>query len=221
LGNESNQREPALKKLVTDTISAAPIRYNIPKQNIIPQTPILPTPTQDEQLLGSERTAIPLNAARNVIPSYQQALKTIRGTGTVQYVFPHLAPNKGQSQAPDFNPKKVFRKAGYDAWEDPTLADWDPDDHRIFVGDLGNEVNDDTLFRAFSKYPTVQRARVIRDKRSGKTRGFGFVSFTDPGDFAKALREVNGKYIGNRPCKLKKSRWKDRLDDERMDKGKH
>ena len=36
-------------------------------------------------------------------------------------------------------------------------------------------------------------------------QGFGFVSFLDPYDCAKALREKNGKYIGNRPCKLRKS----------------
>jgi len=29
-------------------------------------------------------------------------------------------------------------------------------------------------------------------------------------DFAQAMREMNGKYIGNRPCKLKKSSWEDR-----------
>jgi RNA recognition motif-containing protein len=60
------------------------------------------------------------------------------------------------------------------------------------------------------KYSSLQRARVIREKKSGKTRGFGFVSFSDPNDFVKALKEMNGKYIGNRPCKLRKSDWKER-----------
>jgi len=147
--------------------------------------------------------------------TYQQALNRLDGK-PVEYVFPHLAPNRGQMLNNSGAQKKYFRKAAYDSWEDPTLSDWDPEDHRIFVGDLGNEVNDIVLFQAFSKYPSIQKAKVIRDKRSGKTRGFGFVSFTDPTDFANALREVNGKYIGNRPCKLRKSRWKDRLDDEKM-----
>jgi len=67
------------------------------------------------------------------------------------------------------------------------------DDFRLFCGDLGNEVTDDALARAFNKYPSFQKAKVIRDKRSNKTKGFGFVSFKDPNDFTKAMREMNGK----------------------------
>jgi RNA recognition motif-containing protein len=84
------------------------------------------------------------------------------------------------------------------------------DDHRIFVGDLGNEVNDDCLTKAFVKYASFAKAKVVRDKKSNKSKGFGFVSLLDPMDFAQAMREMNGKYIGNRPCKLKKSSWEDR-----------
>lgn len=68
------------------------------------------------------------------------------------------------------------------------------DDFRIFVGDLGNDVNDDTLARAFSKYPTFQKAKVIRERQTKKTKGYGFVSFKDPHDFMQAMREMNGRY---------------------------
>jgi RNA recognition motif-containing protein len=51
---------------------------------------------------------------------------------------------------------------------------------------------------------------VVRDKRTGKTRGYGFVSFAQPKDFLNALKEMNGKYVGNRPVKIMKSNWKDR-----------
>lgn len=109
--------------------------------------------------------------------------------------------------------RKLLRMAGGETWEDPTLGEWDPDDFRIFVGDIGNEVSDEHLTRAFGKYPSFQKARVVRDKRTNKSRGFGFVSFKDPQDFIRAMRELNGKYIGNRPMKLRKSNWKDRNFD--------
>jgi len=76
---------------------------------------------------------------------------------------------------------------------------------------LGNEVNDDVLAHAFQKYPSFQKARVVRDGRSQKTKGYGFVSFRDPWDMTKALREMNGKYVGNRPIKVRKSTSADRM----------
>uniref|UniRef100_F6X6M7 RNA-binding protein 42 n=1 Tax=Macaca mulatta TaxID=9544 RepID=F6X6M7_MACMU len=86
--------------------------------------------------------------------------------------------------------KRCIRTAAGSSWEDPSLLEWDADDFRIFCGDLGNEV--------------------IRDKRTGKTKGYGFVSFKDPSDYVRAMREMNGKYVGSRPIKLRKSMWKDR-----------
>ena len=69
------------------------------------------------------------------------------------------------------------------------------DDFRIFCGDLGNDVNDDTLARSFSKYPTFLKAKVIWDKYTKKTKGYGFVSFKDPHDFMQAMREMNGECV--------------------------
>lgn len=106
--------------------------------------------------------------------------------------------------------RKMIRTAAGDVWEDSSLMEWDDNDFRIFVGDLGNECNDEMLYRAFSKYPSLVKVKVIRDKRSNKTKGYGFASFKDSADYVKAMREVNGRYIGNRPCKLRKSTWKDR-----------
>ncbi|KAI8327499.1 hypothetical protein BC941DRAFT_364813 [Chlamydoabsidia padenii] len=121
----------------------------------------------------------------------------------------------------DHNKKPtVIRHAAGETWEDPSLADWDPNDYRLFAGDLGNEVTDETLFKAFEKYPGTLKARVVRDKRSGKSRGYGFISFKDANDFVKAWREMNGKYVGNRPIKLRKSNWKDRNADTKFKKEK-
>jgi len=39
------------------------------------------------------------------------------------------------------------------------------------------------------------KARVVRDKKTKKTKGFGFVSFKDPQDYLKAMREMNGKIL--------------------------
>ena len=70
-------------------------------------------------------------------------------------------------------PKKwgVPRIAAGEKWYDPNLADWPEGDFRLFVGDMGNEVNDDTLIKAFSNYSSMQRACIVRDKRTNKSKG--------------------------------------------------
>jgi len=98
----------------------------------------------------------------------------------------------------------VLRKGGGKVWEDQTLLEWDSSWFRLFVGDLSNDVSDDVLSNAFNKYPSFTKARVIRDKLSQKAR-YGFVAFSDPEDFLKAWKEMDGKYVGNRPIRLKKA----------------
>lgn len=103
--------------------------------------------------------------------------------------------------------KKLVRKAGQETWVDDTLDQWPENDFRIFCGNMGNEVNDDVLANAFKKYPSFCKAKVVRDKRTLKSKGFGFVSLTSVDDYIKAMREMQGKYVGNRPVVLRKSDW--------------
>ncbi|KAJ9296219.1 hypothetical protein DTO271G3_5360 [Paecilomyces variotii] len=101
--------------------------------------------------------------------------------------------------------KTVIRSGGGQTWTDPTLVEWDPAHFRLFVGNLAGEVTDDSLLKAFSRYPSVQKARVIRDKRTEKSKGYGFVSFSDGDDYLKAAREMQGKYIGSHPVLLRRA----------------
>ncbi|KAF9577507.1 hypothetical protein BGW38_007235 [Lunasporangiospora selenospora] len=122
-------------------------------------------------------------------------------------------------------PGTAIRSAAGQTWEDSKILDFDENDFRLFAGDLGNEVTDEILAKPFSKYPSFQMARVIRDKRTQKTKGYGFVSFSVAEDFARAWKEMDGKYVGNRPIKLRKSQWKDRnidiVKDSKPGRGSH
>ncbi|VDK45837.1 unnamed protein product [Anisakis simplex] len=119
--------------------------------------------------------------------------------------------------------KRFMRCGGGQVWEDNSLAEWDPNDFRIFCGDLGNEVSDELLAKAFRKYPSFQKAKVIRESRTNKSKGYGFVSFKHQDDFVRACREMDGKYVGNRPIKLRKSNWRERNMDtvRKKQKQKH
>ncbi|KAK6742314.1 hypothetical protein RB195_009900 [Necator americanus] len=118
------------------------------------------------------------------------------------------APMRHRDSRP-LKPKKYLRAGGGQVWEDSSLAEWDKNDFRIFCGDLGNEVSDELLAKAFRKYPSFRKAKVVRDSRSNKSKGYGFVSFGESDDYVRAMREMDGKYVGNRPIKLRKSNWKD------------
>ncbi|KAE8441833.1 hypothetical protein EG329_004286 [Mollisiaceae sp. DMI_Dod_QoI] len=103
------------------------------------------------------------------------------------------------------NTKTVVRSGGGTTWTDSSLLEWDPAHFRLFVGNLAGEVTDESLHKAFARWPSVQKARVIRDKRTTKSKGYGFVSFSDGDDFFQAAREMQGKYIGSHPVLLRRS----------------
>lgn len=135
-------------------------------------------------------------------PIAEEAIKAARASSALQ--------SFGNSERRGKKDRKTVRVAGGQTWEDQSLADWPDDDFRIFCGDLGNDVNDELLTRTFNKFPSFQRAKVIRDKRTSKSKGYGFVSFKDPQDFIRAMKEMDGRYVGSRPIKLRKSTWKNR-----------
>ncbi|PSS05017.1 RNA-binding protein [Actinidia chinensis var. chinensis] len=160
------------------------------------------------------------------LPQYHQAQQLFQRDAqsitpeALESVKAALASSEIEHKA-ETKKKAIPRKAAGQNWEDPTLAEWPENDYRLFCGDLGNEVNDDVLSKAFARFPSFNMAKVVRDKRTGKTKGYGFVSFSNPLDLAAALKEMNGKYVGNRPIKLRKSNWKERTDNEALERQKH
>lgn len=66
-------------------------------------------------------------------------------------------------------------------------------DFRLFVGNLGREINDHTLSVPFMQYPSFIKARVIKNRQTSMSRGcYGFVSFADSADYLRAVKELNG-----------------------------
>jgi hypothetical protein len=118
--------------------------------------------------------------------------------------------------------KTVVREGGGKAWEDESLLEWDPLHPRLFIGNLAGEVTDDSLLKAFSKYPSVSKARVVRDKRTTKSKSYGFVSFANTDDYFRAAKEMQGKYIGSHPVLIKRATSEVKATTKRDDKhGKH
>ena len=68
----------------------------------------------------------------------------------------------------------------------------------IYVGNLPYETTDDTLEVSFTEYGEVSTARVIMDRFSGRSRGFGFVEMPDASQAEAAIKGLNGKDFNGR-----------------------
>ncbi len=62
----------------------------------------------------------------------------------------------------------------------------------IYVGNLPFSFNSDDLERLFQSHGTVDRAQVIMDRMTGRSRGFGFVEMPDAEEGRKAIAELDG-----------------------------
>merc|ERR1719213_1075943 len=107
--------------------------------------------------------------------------------------------------------KTFIREIAGKKWIDFSLTEWPENDHRIFVGNLSKDVTDDILARHFAHFPSFAKARVIKDKYTKGPKGYGFVSFLEVTDLLRSLVEMEGTYIINRPCKLRRSTWNERI----------
>lgn len=69
---------------------------------------------------------------------------------------------------------------------------------KLFVGSLPWAVNDDSLKTAFSQYGNVVSAKVIVDRETGKSRGFGFVEMGNESEANAAIKALNGSELAGR-----------------------
>ncbi len=80
---------------------------------------------------------------------------------------------------------------------------------KLFVGNLPWSVSDDDLARVFSPHGEVQSARVITDRDTGRSRGFGFVEI-DVDDVAAVIRATDGQDLNGRPLRVNESEDRNR-----------
>ena len=69
---------------------------------------------------------------------------------------------------------------------------------KLFVGSLPWAVTDENLKSAFETHGTVVSAKVITDRQTGRSRGFGFVEMENEADANKAIQALNGSELNGR-----------------------
>lgn len=87
----------------------------------------------------------------------------------------------------------------------------------LFIGSLAYATTDDTLKAFFEQIGEVESARVITDRDSGRSKGFGFVEFKNESDNQKAVDQLDGKELDGRAISVGLARPKE--DRPRRDFG--
>lgn len=76
----------------------------------------------------------------------------------------------------------------------------------IYVGNLDFKVNEDDLREIFEEYGTISSAKLITDKFSGRSKGFGFIEMDDESEARKAIEELNGAQLESRNMVVNEAR---------------
>ncbi|MBI2499231.1 RNA-binding protein [Candidatus Woesearchaeota archaeon] len=77
---------------------------------------------------------------------------------------------------------------------------------KVYIGNLAFSVDTEGLKALFSKFESITEVTVINDKFSGRSKGFGFITFSDDEEAKKAISEMNGKEVEGRALKVNEAR---------------
>ncbi len=76
----------------------------------------------------------------------------------------------------------------------------------IYIGNLSYEVTEEDLQQAFEAFGQVESVNIIKDKFSGRSKGFGFVEMPDKANAQSAINELNGKELKGRTLNVNEAR---------------
>ena len=79
---------------------------------------------------------------------------------------------------------------------------------KLFVGGLSWDTTDDGLRQAFASYGEITEAKVITERDSGRSRGFGFVTFAQDDDAKTAISKMDGTSLDGKTIKVNEAQEK-------------
>jgi cold-inducible RNA-binding protein len=81
--------------------------------------------------------------------------------------------------------------------------------NKLYVGNLAYSVGDENLQQRFAEFGTVTSAKVMMDRDSGRSKGFGFVEMSSPAEAQAAIRGLNGQSLDGRAIVVNEARPKE------------
>ncbi len=78
--------------------------------------------------------------------------------------------------------------------------------NKLYVGNLAYSIRDEDLQQAFAPYGSVTSAKVMMDRDSGRSKGFGFVEMGNDSEAQAAIQGMNGQPLSGRPLVVNEAR---------------
>lgn len=78
----------------------------------------------------------------------------------------------------------------------------------LYVGNLSFRMSENDLQELFSQFGAVASTKIVTDRESGRSKGFGFVEMTDDAEASAAIDGLNGREIQGRPLRVNEARPK-------------
>ncbi|MCB2204543.1 RNA-binding protein [bacterium] len=76
----------------------------------------------------------------------------------------------------------------------------------LYVGNLSYQMTDDDLRAAFEAYGEVSSAKIIRDRETGRSKGFGFVEMPTDSEAEEAIKQLDNAEVSGRNLKVNQAR---------------
>jgi RNA recognition motif-containing protein len=80
----------------------------------------------------------------------------------------------------------------------------------IYVGNLSYGMSEEELREAFAAYGDVASVKILSDRETGRSRGFGFVEMPNQSEGEAAVAQLNGKDLGGRSLRVNEARPRER-----------
>lgn len=80
----------------------------------------------------------------------------------------------------------------------------------IYCGNLSYALSESELRDAFANYGAVSSVKILTDRETGRSRGFGFVEMPNREEAEAAVANLNGKDVGGRPLRVNEARPRER-----------
>jgi RNA recognition motif-containing protein len=83
---------------------------------------------------------------------------------------------------------------------------------KIYVGNLSFQTTEADLTNMFEQHGSIESVKIITDRDTGRSKGFGFVEMTDDEAAEKAIAQLNGKEVGGRALTVNEARPMEKKD---------